>query len=276
MNELQIFANEQFGSVRIIEEDGKVLFCGKDIASALGYSNPRDALNRHCRGVVKRDGVSHTTNQYGVITEQVTEMSFIPEGDVYRLIVSSKLPKAQEFEVWLFEIVLPSIRKTGGYIAGEEHMDDDQLLAQAVLVAQRKLEERTVQLEAANRQIEADRPKVVFADAVSGANNSISVGDLSKILHQNGVKKLKLKSVEKTMGQNNLFEWLRDNGYLIKQGSSKNMPTQVSTERGLVEIKESIKANPDGTLWITKTPKITGKGQQYFINLFVKAKEETV
>lgn len=269
MNELQIFANEQFGSVRIIEEDGKVLFCGNDIAIALGYINPRKALNDHCRCVTKRY-VPHPQSP-----KKQIEMSFVPEGDVYRLIAHSKLPKAQEFEVWLFEIVLPSIRKTGGYIAGEEHMDDDQLLAQAVLVAQRKLEERTAQLEAANRQIEADRPKVVFADAVSGANNSISVGDLSKILHQNGVKKLKLKSVEKTMGQNNLFEWLRDNGYLIKQGSSKNMPTQVSTERGLVEIKESIKADPDGTLWITKTPRITGKGQQYFINLFVKAKEET-
>ena len=113
--QLQVFNHEQFGDVRIIEEDGKVLFCGKDVAKALGYENPRDAIRRHCRGVVKRDGVSKTTNQHGVTTEQVTQMSFIPEGDVYRLITHSKLPAAERFEKWVFDEVLPTIRKTGGY-----------------------------------------------------------------------------------------------------------------------------------------------------------------
>ena len=113
--QLQVFNHEQFGDVRIIEEDGKVLFCGKDVAKALGYENPRDAIRRHCRGVVKRDGVSKTTNQHGVTTEQVTQMSFIPEGDLYRLITHSKLPAAERFEMWVFDEVLPTIRKTGGY-----------------------------------------------------------------------------------------------------------------------------------------------------------------
>ena len=113
--QLQVFNHEQFGDVRIIEEDGKVLFCGKDVAKALGYENPRDAIRRHCRGVVKRDGVSKTTNQHGVTTEQVTQMSFIPEGDLYRLITHSKLPAAERFEKWVFDEVLPTIRKTGGY-----------------------------------------------------------------------------------------------------------------------------------------------------------------
>ena len=113
--QLQVFNHEQFGDVRIIEEDGRVLFCGKDVAKALGYENPRDAIRRHCRGVVKRDGVSKTTNQHGVTTEQVTQMSFIPEGDLYRMITHSKLPAAERFEKWVFDEVLPTIRKTGGY-----------------------------------------------------------------------------------------------------------------------------------------------------------------
>ena len=112
--QLQVFNHEQFGDVRIIEEDGRVLFCGKDVAKALGYENPRDAIRRHCRGVVKRDGVSKTTNQHGVTTEQVTQMSFIPEGDLYRMITHSKLPAAERFEKWVFDEVLPTIRKTGG------------------------------------------------------------------------------------------------------------------------------------------------------------------
>ena len=115
MNDLQIFENPEFGKIRTLEEDGKVLFCGKDVAKALGYSNPRDALSRHCRGVVKRDGVSETVNQHGKATEQIVPMSFIPESDVYRLITHSKLETAQRFEAWVFEEVLPAIRKTGGY-----------------------------------------------------------------------------------------------------------------------------------------------------------------
>lgn len=140
--EIQIFTNEQFGEVRTLEEGGKVLFCASDVAKALGYSNPRDAISRHCRGVVKHDGVSVTTNQYGVATEQKSEMSFIPEGDVYRLIVRSKLPTAERFERWVFDEVLPSIRKHGGYLAGQESMTGEELMAKALMVAKKTLEER--------------------------------------------------------------------------------------------------------------------------------------
>lgn len=245
MNELQIFANEQFGSVRIIEEDGKVLFCGKDIASALGYSNPRDALNRHCRGVVKRDGVSHTTNQYGVITEQVTEMSFIPEGDVYRLIVSSKLPKAQEFEVWLFEIVLPEIRKTGGYIAGEEHMDDEQLLAQAVLVAQRKLEERTAQLEAANKKIEKLEPKAAYFDTVASADGSTSFRETAKLF----------KIAEKTF-----TKFIEENNLCYRDSRKRLIPYAERQKSGWFEVKEVTITTSTG-IKTTIYTKITPKGR---------------
>ena len=132
--QLQVFNHEQFGDVRIIEEDGRVLFCGKDVAKALGYENPRDAIRRHCRGVVKRDGVSKTTNQHGVTTEQVTQMSFIPEGDLYRMITHSKLPAAERFEKWVFDEVLPTIRKTGGYGAAVDMELLTQVIAQTVRI----------------------------------------------------------------------------------------------------------------------------------------------
>lgn len=133
MQELQVFRNEEFGEIRTVEQDGKVLFCGVDIAKALGYVNAHDALGRHCKGVVKRD----TLTQKGM-----QSLFYIPEGDVCRLIVHSKLPSAEKFERWVFDEVLPSIRKTGGYIQGQESMSDSELMAKALLVAQRQIEER--------------------------------------------------------------------------------------------------------------------------------------
>lgn len=245
MNELQIFASEQFGSVRIIEEDGKVLFCGKDIASALGYSNPRDALNRHCRGVVKRDGVSHTMNQYGIITEQVTEMSFIPEGDVYRLIAHSKLPKAQEFESWVFETVLPSIRKHGGYISGEEHMNDDELLAQAVLVAQRKLEERTAQLEAANKKIEKLEPKAAYFDTVASADGSTSFRETAKLFK---------------VGEKAFTKFIEESNFCYRDSHKRLIPYAERQKSGWFEVKEVTITTSTG-IKTTIYTKITPKGR---------------
>ena len=129
MNELMIFNSPEFGEIRTIDENGSVLFCATDVARALGYSNPRDAICRHCRGVVKRDGVSLTTNQHGKTTKQAAEMSFIPEGDLYRLAARSKLPGAEKFESWIFDEVIPSIRKHGGYINGQENMTPEELKA---------------------------------------------------------------------------------------------------------------------------------------------------
>lgn len=256
MNELQIFNNPDFGEVRTLEENGTVLFSGNDVAKALGYSNPRDAVSRHCKGVVKRDGVSFTTNQHGVMTEQTVEMSFIPEGDVYRLIVRSKLPTAERFERWVFDEVLPSIRKTGGYTTAKAPQGKE-LLALAVLEAQKTI-------EAQNAEIARMKPKEVFADSVTASHTSILIGELAKLIKQNGVD----------MGQKRLFAWMRENGYLIKrQGTDWNMPTQRSMDKQLFEIKENSIANPDGSIRVTKTPKVTGKGQQYFINLFLAGAE---
>lgn len=244
MNELRVFDNAQFGRVRIIEENGKPLFCGSDVAKALGYSNAPDALNRHCRAIVKRDTP---------ISGKIQEINFIPEGDVYRLITHSKLPAAERFEKWVFDEVLPSIRKHGGYIDGQETMTDDELLANALMVAQRKIEAR-------DKQIEAMHPKALFADAVSASKTSILIGDLAKLLKQNGVD----------IGQKRLFQWLRENKYLISQkGASYNSPTQRSMEMKLFEVKETTITHADGHITINRTAKVTGKGQVYFINKFV-------
>ena len=252
-NGIQIFNNIEFGGIRIAEIEGKPYFMATDIAKALGYSRPNDAISAHCRATVK-----HSTP----ISGKMQEVNFIPEGDVYRLIARSKLPQAEKFEKWVFDEVLPSIRKTGGYIAGQEHMTDDELLANAILVAQRKIAERDKVIQAQNDTITELKPKAVFADAVSSSKTSILIGDMAKLLRQNGIE----------IGQKRLFDWLRNNGYLIKRkGSDWNMPTQRSVEMGLFEIKESTHLDGNGCNITTKTSKVTGKGQVYFINKFLKA-----
>lgn len=253
MNEIQVFNNTEFGEIRTAEIEGKPYFMATDIAKALGYSRPNDAISAHCRATVK-----HSTP----ISGKMQEVNFIPEGDVYRLIARSKLPQAEKFEKWVFDEVLPSIRKTGGYIAGQEHMTDDELLANAILVAQRKIAERDKVIQAQNDAITELKPKAIFADAVSSSKTSILIGDMAKLLRQNGIE----------IGQKRLFDWLRNNGYLIKRkGSDWNMPTQRSVEMGLFEIKESTHLDGNGCNITTKTSKVTGKGQVYFINKFLKA-----
>lgn len=248
MENLQVFRNEQFGEIRTIEENGKIFLCGSDCAKALGYKDAAKALKQHC----KEDGWAFrpVTDRLG--RKQNTK--FITEGNLYRLITHSELPSAESFESWVFDEVLPSIRKHGGYIAGQETMSGDELIARALLVAQSKIEEK-------DRQIEEMTPKAIFADAVSASHTSILVGELAKVLKQNGVN----------MGQNRLFQWMRDKGYLIsRKGTDYNMPTQKSMEMGLFEIKETAITHSDGHTSISKTTKVTGKGQQYFINKFVE------
>lgn len=250
MNELQIFNSPEFGQIRTIVENGKVLFCGSDVAKALGYSNTRDALIRHCKGVVKRD----TPTKSGI-----QQMSFISEGDIYRLAAKSELTGADKFESWIFDDVLPSIRKTGGYIP-TEGMSDSEIMARALFIAQRSIEEKNMQISQQTQKIEADAPKVLFADSVTASHTSILIFDLAKLLRQNGVQ----------IGGNRLFDWMRGNGYLIKRkGSDYNMPTQKSMELGLFEVKETSITHSDGHVSVNKTPKVTGKGQIYFINKFL-------
>lgn len=257
MNELQIFNSEEFGEIRTITKDSKTYFAGSDVAKALGYAIPHKAVQTHCKGVLKWNIPTNSGNQ---------DILFITEGDIYRLIMKSKLPKAEEFERWVMEEVLPSIRKNGGYIAGQETLSDEELMAKALLVANNKIAERDRIIEQKQARIEQMKPKEIFADAVATSHTSILVGDLAKLICQNGYQ----------IGQKRLFDWLRENNFLIKCVSSRNMPQQRFVEQGLFEIKESNLVNPDGSVRITKTTKVTGKGQVYFVNKFLKgAKNET-
>lgn len=246
MNDLKIFENKEFGEIRTVVKDGEPWFVGKDVAEILGYSNTRDTLARRVdeedKGVANCDTLGG--NQ---------KLTVVNESGLYSLILSSKMPNAKKFKKWVTSEVLPSIRKNGGYIVGQETMSDDELMARALQVAQNKILER-------DKQIETMKPKAIFADAVAASHTSILIGDLAKLISQNGV----------SIGQKRLFKWLRDNGYLIKrEGSDRNMPTQRSMEMKLFEVKESTISNPDGSVRITRTPKVTGKGQQYFVNKFL-------
>lgn len=247
MNKIQIFNNEEFGNIRTVNIDGEPWFVGKDVANALGYTNPQKAVRDHIsvedRGVNEMDTPSGKQN-----------LTIINESGLYALIFGSKLESAQRFKHWVTSDVLPAIRKTGGY---QTVPQGKELLALAVLEAQKTIEEQ-------NHKIKEMQPKAIFADAVSASETSILVGDLAKLICQNGYQ----------IGQKRLFEWLRQNGYLMKCGSSRNMPTQRYLEQGLFEVKESNVQNPDGSIRITRTTKITGRGQLYFVNKFLGRKEE--
>ena len=251
MNELQIFKNEKFGEVRTMSIDGEPWFMGKDVAEILGYANTPKAIRDHI------DAEDKMTERI-VLSGQNREVVFINESGLYSLILRSKLPSAKEFKHWVTSEILPSIRKHGGYITGQEHMTGEELLARAVKYANSKIEE----LES---KVEVMTPKAIFADAVSTSKTSILIGDLAKLLKQNGID----------MGQKRLFDWMRNNGYLIKQkGTSYNRPTQRSMEMGLFEVKESSFVHPDGHTGITMTTKVTGKGQVYFTNKFLTDRKE--
>ena len=244
MNDIQIFKNPEFGEIRTIEQDGEPWLVGKDVAQALGYQNGSRDINRH----VDEDDRS--------VTEIMTVLGkrnfvIINESGLYSLVLGSKLPTAKKFKRWVTSEVLPSIRKTGGYIAGQESMSDSELMAKALLVAKRQIDAKTA-------QIEEMLPKAVFADAVAASKTSILIGELAKILRQNGVE---------DMGQQRLFEWMRNNGFLIRRkATDRNMPTQRAIEQGLMEVKETTICHSDGHTSISKTPKVTGKGQVYFVN----------
>ena len=252
MNEIQIFKNDSFGAVRTVTDDnGKILFCGKDVATALGYKKTADAISAHCKGVCEIPTPSNGGVQM---------MKYITEGDVYRLTFGSKLPSAEKFTDWVADEILPTIRKHGAYMTNstlEKALTSPDFLIQLAT----QLKEEQAQRKALEVQIEANKPKTIFADAVSVSKTSILVGELAKLLKQNGIE----------IGQNRLFAWLREKGYLIsRKGTDYNMPTQKSMELKLFEIKENSITHSDGHTSITKTPKITGKGQIYFINIFLK------
>lgn len=249
--ELQIFSNSEFGEIRTITKDNEPMFCLADVCKALEISNVGNVKQRLSeKGIHTAD----TPTKGGM-----QKMTFISEANLYKTIFQSRKESAERFTEWVTGEVLPSIRKNGGYIAGQETMSDDELMAKALLVANNKIAERDKIIEQKQARIEQMKPKAIFADAVSASHTSILVGDLAKLICQNGVQ----------IGQKRLFEWLRENNFLIKSGTSRNMPKQRYVEQGLFEVKESNIQNPDGSVRITRTPKVTGKGQIYFVNKFL-------
>ncbi|WP_218084884.1 phage antirepressor [Staphylococcus epidermidis] len=251
MQDLQIFNFEEL-PVRTLTVNEEPFFVGKDVAEILGYSNTRDALYRHVDGedkdVVKLDTLGGKQSQ-----------TIINESGLYSLIFSSKLESAKRFKRWVTSEVLPAIRKHGLYATDnviKNTLNNPDYIIN-VLTEYKKEKEHNLVLE---QQVKENKPKVLFADSVAGSDNSILVGELAKLLKQNGVD----------VGQNRLFKWLRNNGYLIKKsGESYNLPTQKSMDLEILDIKKRVINNPDGSSKITRTPKVTGKGQQYFINKFL-------
>lgn len=242
-NILEVFNSSEFGSIRTFKINNTIHFVGKDIAVALGYSNPQKAVRDHI------DDEDRTVNNSFTING--TPAVLINESGLYSLVLSSKLESAKRFKRWITADVLPALRRTGSYSLNIPQTLPEALRAYADEVEQHN---RTRAL------VEAQRPKVLFADAVSTSDTDILVGDLAKLLNQNGY----------TVGQNRLFEQLRNEGFLIsRKGNSYNMPTQRAMEMGLFRIKETAITHSDGRVSLNKTPKVTGKGQQYFINRFI-------
>lgn len=253
MSNLEIFTNEEFGEIRTMVIDNEPWFVGKDVAEVLGYINTKDAIATH---VDNEDRIVIQRSENTTLEIPNRGLTVINESGLYSLILSSKLPTAKKFKHWVTSEVLPTIRKHGAYMTDEKAFD---VLHNASGLAD-LLQQAAEQLKQKDIQIERMKPKELFADAVASSKNSILIGELAKLIKANGYD----------IGQNKLFSWMREYGYLMKSGEAYNQPTQKSMELGLMEIKKSIINNPDGSTITTATTKITGKGQIYFVNKFCK------
>ena len=247
MNELQIFENEEFGKVRTLVKDGEPGFVASDVCECLGLANPTVSVNRldydeRAKFNLGRQGWVNIVNEYGL----------------YNLVLGSRKPEAKNFKRWVTHEVLPAIRKHGGYLTPDK-VEEILTNPDSIIRLATQLKEERAKRAEAEKVIEEQRPKALFADAVSASKTSILIGALAKLIRQNGVD----------VGQKRLFEWLRKKGYLIKSGNDKNMPTQRSMEQGLFEVKEGSYVDGDGVNRITRTTKVTGKGQLYFVNKFL-------
>lgn len=253
--DLQVFSNASFGEIRTVQQGEEILFIAADVCRALDIKNARDAVKRLDTDEKADVGLTDGSQKryYNVVNEY----------GLYNLVLASRKPEAKAFKRWITRDVIPSIRKTGGYINGSEDMSDDEIMAKALMVAQKTIESnkaRISQLESDNNRV---RPKEIFADAVSASDSTILIGDMAKLIKQNG----------HAIGQKRLFEWMRQNGYLInRKGADYNSPTQRAMELNLFKIKETAITHSDGHVSVSKTVKVTGKGQQYFINKFEAVK----
>ena len=246
MTEITIFTRPEFGKLRTLEIDGEPWFVGKDVAEALGYGEGKSPINAVANHVDEED-------------KGVTEL-MTPGGMQKVTIINESGPSAKAFKRWITSEVIPSIRQHGGYLTPDK-LEEALLNPDTLINLATALKQEREKRQALEEQRKIDHPKVLFADAVSASKNSILVGELAKLLKQNGVD----------IGPNRLFNWLRQNGFLIsRRGTDYNMPTQRAMEAGLFEIKENAVTHSDGHITVSKTPKVTGKGQQYFVTRFLK------
>lgn len=250
MQEVQIFKNETFGEIRTVEINNEPWFVAKDVCDVLEIKNTTQAIQKldedeRTMFNIGRQGETNVVNEYGL----------------YSLILRSRKPEAKQFKRWVTHEVLPTIRKHGAYMTAEV-IEDVLTNPDTIIRIATQLKEEQAKRKEAEQKIQMNAPKVLFADSVAASKTTILIGELAKILKQNGVD----------MGQNRLFTWLRENDYLIKRkGSDFNCPTQRGMELELFEIKETSVTHADGHVSISKTTKVTGKGQQYFINKFLNA-----
>lgn len=262
MEAIKIFENNRFGEVRVAGTSENPLFCLADICRVLELCNPSQVKSKFTDGVTQIEGVSTTTNQHGVTTEQRVKLTFISEKNLYKVIMRSDKPQAEPFQDWVCGEVLPSIRKHGAYMTNdtlEKALTSPDFLIQ---LATNLKEEQQKRIEAERKVTEA-APAVAFTNAVQSANSSCLIGELAKLIAQNGY----------SIGEKRLFAWMRDNGYLGKQGERYNIPNQQYVEQGLFELKKGVRSGSNGVLHTTITPKVTGKGQVYFVNKFLGNKE---
>ncbi len=255
MDELQIFENPAFGKIRTVRQEDEILFIAADVCAALEIKNSRDALKRL------------DDDEKGVVLIYTPggkqKLNAVNEYGLYNLVIASRKKEANKFKRWITHEVIPAIRKHGGYLTNEKIeevlTDPDTIIKLAT-----SLKQERAKREEAEKQLKEAEPKVIFADAVSASKNTVLVGELAKIIKQNGQE----------IGQKRMFEWLRNNGYLIKQKCADyNLPTQKAMELGLFEIKKTAITHSDGHVTVSRTVKVTGKGQQYFINKFATLAE---
>lgn len=271
---IKIFENAQFGRIRTsLTENGDPLFCLADVCKALDLGNPSQVKQRLQKNGVISNEVIDSMNRPQL-------MNFITEPNLYKCIFQSRKKEAEQFQDWVCGEVLPSIRKSGGYMTARQDETPEQIMARALVLAKDTIDRQQAALkqsenknyllqcqndaltsmnEGQQRHIKALMPGATFAKAVETSEHSILVGELARIIKQNGVE----------IGQNRLFAWLRDKGYLCKKGEMYNQPTQKALQMGLFELKKTVITKPNGDSLVTTTTKVTGKGQIYFVNKFL-------
>lgn len=255
MNEIQTFNNPEFGTVRAIrDESGEPMFVAKDVCAVLELKNPRSSialLDDDEKGVLSVDTPGGKQ-----------QMTTVTEPGFYKLVMRSRKPEAKAFQRWVTHEVLPALRRGGGYMVARDETPE-QTMARAVLLAQATIDRQKSRIAGLEAENEEMRPKALFADAVAASDGTCLIGEFAKMLRQNGVD----------IGQNRLFAMLREDGYLGKVGQNRNVPTQRSMELGLFRIKETAITHSDGHVTINRTPKLTGKGQRYFLERYGKTGE---